>query len=243
LAEKNYHLENIEKIFTEIGGQFQTAPAEISKKLKSVRAFIFDWDGVFNNGEKVEGGSSVFSEVDSMGTNLLRFSHWLQYKQLPFTAVISGERNAAAFWFSNREHFSTNYYKVANKIEALDHFCKLHSLKHEEIAYVWDDVLDLSIAQVAGVSIAVGRKAAALFMKHVKENKLADYITGSHSGNFAVREACELIMGLRGVYDETISKRSAYGHIYREYADARNKVVTEFFTKGEKHIIAQDPKS
>lgn len=214
----------------------------MTKKLKKIKAYIFDWDGVFNNGEKVESGSSVFSEVDSMGTNLLRFSHWLEHGKLPFTAVISGERNSAAFWLCNREHYTSNYYKIAHKVDALDHFCKKHSLEHDEVAFVFDDALDLSIAHVCGLRILVKRNATPLFTGFVRDNKLADYVTGAESGHFALREASELLMGLRGNFDESVSKRSAYGNVYREYADARNKVVTSFYAKSDKGIVEQAPK-
>ncbi|HEY6162787.1 MAG TPA: phosphatase [Bacteroidia bacterium] len=236
-------MNNIEKIFTGIGGKFLTPYSEFEAKLKNIRAFIFDWDGVFNNGEKIEKGSSSFSEVDSMGTNLLRFSHWLQHQGLPFTAVISGERNSAAFWFCEREHFHGSYYKVANKIEALEHFCAQHQVKKEEVAYAFDDVLDLSIAKVAGIRILIGRKANPLFMQYAESQKYADYVTGCEAGNFPLREACELMMGVKGMYKETMDKRVAYDHIYRAYADDRNKVMTKFFTRTEKGIVEQDPRS
>jgi 3-deoxy-D-manno-octulosonate 8-phosphate phosphatase (KDO 8-P phosphatase) len=236
-------MTNLEELFTGLGGRFLVPPQEIGHKLKSIKAFIFDWDGVFNNGEKVEGGSSVFSEVDSMGTNLLRFSHWLQHKALPYVAVISGERNSAAFWLCTREHYHASYYKVAHKIEALDHFCSRFNLKYSEIAFVFDDVLDISIAEKAGLRIMVGRKSSPLFMEYMKDNKLADYITGSTSGSFAVREACELLIGLKEMYEETILKRNAYDAVYREYADTRNKVNTLFFTRTEKGIVELNPKS
>src|SRR5436853_3976192 len=45
---------------------------------------------------------------------------------------------------------------------------------------------------VCGIRILVNRKTAPLFIKYVKENKLADYITGAESGKFPVREGCEL---------------------------------------------------
>lgn len=234
-------MERIEKIFTGIGGTFLTSPKEITEKLKGIKAFIFDWDGVFNNGEKNENGSSTFSEVDSMGTNMLRFSYWLQQHQLPFTAIISGERNNASFAFSTREHFTAAYYKVMHKIEALDHFCNQHKIKHEEILYVFDDVLDISIARACGLRILVHRKHNPLFTEYIKTYNFADYITSAESGNFGVRESCELLMGLNGMYDEAISRRSANATIYRDYIKARNKVTTDFFTKSGDKVIAQQP--
>jgi len=47
---------NIPELFTSIGGRFISEPELISAKLKTIKAFIFDWDGVFNNGQKSAEG-------------------------------------------------------------------------------------------------------------------------------------------------------------------------------------------
>jgi 3-deoxy-D-manno-octulosonate 8-phosphate phosphatase (KDO 8-P phosphatase) len=57
------------------GGALLVASAgELRARLAGVRAFLFDWDGVFNTGLKSDGSPSGFSEADSMGTNLIRFA-------------------------------------------------------------------------------------------------------------------------------------------------------------------------
>ncbi len=58
-------------------GVFITDASVIQQKLKKIKAFIFDWDGVFNDGRKDIDGNSSFSEVDSMGVNMMRFSYYL----------------------------------------------------------------------------------------------------------------------------------------------------------------------
>ena len=79
----------------------------------NIKAFIFDWDGVFNNGQKNANSSSNFNETDSMGTNLLRYSYFLTNGVLPITAVISGEKNEAAFYFCERECFKFSFFKIS----------------------------------------------------------------------------------------------------------------------------------
>ena len=108
-------MNSVQKIYETIGAEFLISAEEIVKKHTEIKAFIFDWDGVFNTGEKLGSGSSSFTEIDSMGTNMLRFSYYLQNKQNPITAIISGERNESAFYFSEREHFNSSYFKVLHK--------------------------------------------------------------------------------------------------------------------------------
>ena len=65
------------KVFENNGGKFLISEALLISNLSRIKAFIFDWDGVFTNGEKDHELQSRFNEVDSMGTNLLRFSFFL----------------------------------------------------------------------------------------------------------------------------------------------------------------------
>jgi 3-deoxy-D-manno-octulosonate 8-phosphate phosphatase (KDO 8-P phosphatase) len=232
----------IQRIYQDMGAEFVTSAEEIAQKLNNIKAFVFDWDGVFNNGEKNGGGSSSFNEIDSMGTNLLRFSHYLKHKQLPQTALISGEKNESAFFFAQREHFNASYFKIANKKWALDHLCTIYGIQPNQICYFFDDVLDLSIAQQAGLRILISRKASALFTNYAKQNGLVDYITANESGNFAVREACEMLMGINNSFEEVITLRMHYDEVYQQYIQARNLPPTHFYTYNNRQIINADIK-
>ena len=125
-------------------GTFLADPALIRQKYFNAKAFVFDWDGVFNDGYKNENGSSFFSEIDSMGINLLRFNYYSVTKHLPVVAIVSGEKNHAAFKFAAREHFDAVYYKMTDKSQAFEHLCNKYSLYPSEIIWVFDDVPDLS---------------------------------------------------------------------------------------------------
>ncbi|MDP1727894.1 MAG: phosphatase [Bacteroidota bacterium] len=226
-----------ESIFTQIGGVFCTPAEKLTDKLKTIKAFVFDWDGVFNNAAKNENKSSTFNEADSMGTNMLRFSHYILNNKLPATAIISGEKNEMALYFCNREHFDACYYKIPDKIIALQNFCGLNQLKIEEVCYVFDDVLDLSIAAVCGVRILINRKANPLFKNYIVQNNFADYITAHESGNFAVREACELMIGLLGNYNQCMDERKDFTPLYATYLAQRQSGETGFFTQIDGVVI------
>jgi len=223
-----------------IGAEFITQQYKIAERLSTIKAFIIDWDGVFNTGEKQANGSSSFNEIDSMGTNLLRFSYFLKHIKLPLTAIISGEKNETAFYFSKREHFNSSYFKVSKKQIALEHFCKEHGIRPNEVCYFFDDVLDFPIATVAGLRIFISRKATWQLTRFVKQNQLADYITGSSSGQYAVREACEMLMTASGQFDQVINQRINYSDTYKQYVEARNATATLFFTLSNDEIKASE---
>ncbi len=229
-------MEEIEKLYTELGGRFITPFNEIKNKLQGIKAFIFDWDGVFNNGKKDTSGSSNFSEVDSMGTNLLRYSYFLKAGKMPLTVVISGEKNATAFYFCKRENFNSSVFKVPNKIPALNFICENENIKPSEVAYFFDDVLDLPIAEVCGLRILISQKINPLFTDHCIKNKLVDYISANSGGDHAVREVTELLIGLNGNYTEVINNRKNYDPNYRDYLEKRKQIVTKFYTLVESSI-------
>lgn len=227
---------DITEHFISLGGKFISKPELISEKLCSVKAFIFDWDGVFNNGEKQTNGSSNFSEIDSMGTNLLRFSYFLKNKKLPLTAVISGEKNETAFYFCERECFNYSFFRIPNKTDALKFICEKENIQPHEVAYFFDDVLDLSIAKICGVRVLVNRKANSLFLNFCIDNQLVDYLTAAESGNYAVREATELLIALNENFDSVINNRIDYTPDYASYIQNRRQVKTKFFTIKENVI-------
>ncbi|WP_018622428.1 phosphatase [Spirosoma luteum] len=226
-------MTDIERIFTDLGGQFITPIDALTQKLRAVRAIVFDWDGVFNDGIKTESGSSSFSEVDSMGTNLLRFGLWLQQdRQLPVAAIITGVTNTQSETLVRREHFHASYSQAKHKIDVLRHLLDQHNLQPHEVAFFFDDALDLSVAEVAGVRIMIRRQANPLFTQFVIANELVDYITGSESGQFAVREGCELLLGLLGKFDEVMNERLSYHPVYNDYYQQRQAIEPTYWTVG-----------
>lgn len=229
-------MKEIEELYTKLGGSFVTPIATIAQKLEGIKAYLFDWDGVFNSGQKSTNGGSNFSEVDSMGTNLLRYSHFLKHGAMPITAVISGEKNEAAFYFCERECFTYSFFKIANKAEALKFICKTENIAPQNVAYFFDDVLDIPIAEQCGLRMMVNQKANPLFANYCIKNKLVDYLSAAPGGQFAVRECTELLIGLNGNYSDVMDNRKNYSVSYKTYITQRRAVSTEIYTLKENGI-------
>lgn len=210
-------------------GSFLTPPLELQQKLARVKAYIFDWDGVFNNGTKDEHGFSPFSEVDAMGTNILRFCHYLRFSSIPYVAVISGEKNKASSILAQRERFHAVYSGFKHKKEALDHLCKKNGIAPQEVAFVFDDLLDLSVAAVSGVKIMVGRKANPILTEFVIGRRMVDYVTACAGGDHAVRETTELLGLLTGKLTQAFTHRMEFSAVYRQYLAERDKVKPAFY--------------
>lgn len=236
----NNSVEHTQHIFETKGGVFITPPFVLMEKMKNIKAIVFDWDGVFNDGNKGGGSHSGFSEIDSMGTNMLRFSNWLsQDKSLPISVIVTGASNEVAIDFAAREHFEKVYYGVTDKNEALKHLLTNCDLKPEEIAFFYDDILDVSIAQKVGVRVFIKSDAKIAFSEYVRHHKIADYITAFGGGEHGVREACEMLMNLNGNFTECIEERVAFSDTYSEYLKSRNSRSTAYYTRNQEGEILE----
>jgi 3-deoxy-D-manno-octulosonate 8-phosphate phosphatase (KDO 8-P phosphatase) len=206
------------------GGASIVAPVgDIRARLSGVRAFLFDWDGVFNTGRKSEGSPSGFSEADSMGTNLLRFAWWLRdQRSLPFTGILTGQDNPTAVRLAERERFQAVYRGFLNKRAALDDIQTRFDIRPERICFVFDDVLDLGVAEQCGLRILVRNGGAPLLAQYAEAEGLCEYVTGREGGAHAVRETAELLLGLTGDYQRVVTERASHSDLYRSYLDQRS---------------------
>ncbi len=220
-------MEKIEKQFCTLGGEFLTPPHHITKKYKKTKALIFDWDGVFNNGVKYSEGGSLFSEPDSMGVNMLRFDRWLVLNHIPYTFIITGANNLKAIEFAKREHFHGVFLNYKNKREALELITQQFSVAHDEIAFFFDDILDLELAHLCGLSFCIRRAASPTLLEYLRDEKTCDYISGNEGGQHAVREVSELLLGLNATFKSTIERRIAYEGAYSQYLAERKQIETE----------------
>lgn len=218
-------LIELESHFSDIGGQFLSSAFTIQERLAGIKAYLFDWDGVFNDGSKRGSEGSGFSEVDSAGLRLLRYAHYNRYGTIPQLGVITGAKNPSAVAFMESHQADMIYQRALKKGLALQHLKEHFNLKADEICYVFDDVLDLAIAREVGLRFCVGRLANPMFLGLVAGSDLADYITASQGNEHAVREVSELLVGLMGNYatvvEEFISGQEDYADFKRATAQTQ----------------------
>ena len=228
-----------EDIFKSNGGQFLIKPAHLQDKLHHIKAILFDWDGVFNSGEK-GGLPSSFSEVDSMGINMLRFGYYMMLGHIPYTAIITGETNQAAFRWASRENFDHVFYKVKHKVDLLPLLKENQNIAANEILFVFDDILDLSLAKLAGVRFLVNRKSNPLFNAYCIKHELCDYLTYSSGKENAIREISELALDFIGKFDSTIEERIQFDGIYSNFLQEKMSKVTSYLMSENGSFVEKD---
>ncbi len=222
----------LEARFAKLGGAFLTSPGVLHSRLKSIRGIVSDWDGVFNAGSKGEGATSTFGEPDSMGVNLLRYALYREHNRLPVAALITGQDNPSARAFAEREHFHAIYHGARAKTSAIEALCATHKLSSEQLICLFDDVNDLGMAFGCGIRVLVRRDASPLLHDYVARQGLCDYITAHPAERHAVREVCELLLGLLGAFDAVVASRVAMDPTYLGYFAARQSVPTQIIDCG-----------
>ena len=215
--------------FRDEGGIIHPECTALSEKANRIQLMVFDWDGVFNAGYKNQGPPEGFSEVDSMGVNLLRFSHWLKTSTILPCAIISGQNNTSAEYMAARENFNFIFSGYKNKAEAFGILCNESKTVAENAAYLFDDVLDLSVARLCGLRMMVKRSASPLLNDFAESRFLYDYRTAGDCRSFAVREACELLSALIYDFEKMLDLRISYSAEYKEYFSQRSEVIPRKF--------------
>ncbi|MBU6159280.1 MAG: phosphatase [Bacteroidetes bacterium] len=213
---------------SDMPGKLLMDAATFSSRISGIKAFLFDWDGVFNNGEKNIEGHSAYSETDSMGINMMRFHYHLLKNRMPVCAIISGEHNLLSYKWAKRDHLHAVYAGFKHKETALEDICTKYSLLPEEVLFVYDDVLDLSLAAKAGLRFLVHHAGNPAFESFCIRHQLADYVTRQEGGAHAVREISEVVMQHSGNYDLTIQHRMQYSKEYLAYLEERDRIETPF---------------
>jgi 3-deoxy-D-manno-octulosonate 8-phosphate phosphatase (KDO 8-P phosphatase) len=220
-------IAEIESLLSGLGAHFVVSIEDLQRRLERIEAFVFDWDGVFNRGEKGEGAPSSFSEPDSMGTNLLRYAFWRARGKLPVCAIVSGADNPTARSFARREHFTAVYTGFADKTVAFEKLESRYSVGRDTIAYLFDDANDFSAAAGCGLRCLVRRDASPLLREYAVTSGLVDYVTAARAGEYPVREVAEMLVGLFGDYRGVFGSRHAFDAEYQAYFSQRQAGDTE----------------
>ena len=178
--------------YTEIKGR-ETLKKE---KLKKIRLFIMDVDGVLTDGRIIRssdgGESKVFDVMDGTGITL---AHLAGIK----TAIISGRKSEVTSLQAMELGINEVHQVSGGKEEILDRLIDEYGLEEGEIAFMGDDLLDIPLLRRVGWAVAVSNA-------HAEVKKICHYVTRRSGGRGAVREAIEMIIRSQGNWEEVLEK-------------------------------------
>lgn len=188
--------------------------ANYKTKLRKIKAFAFDVDGVFTTGDVMclpETGDLVrtFNAKDGLG---LRIAYMNGYT----IAIITGGQSGSIekrFWPTLAHEV---YMGKRDKAPVFIEFCNKYNLRPEEVAYMGDDLPDIPVLKMCGL--------AACPSDAVQEVKdVCDYVSEYPGGRGAVRNLLEQVLKLQGkwilnppAYEKwREGKESEYREIYK----------------------------
>ena len=175
----------------------------LKKRAAKIKVMLMDVDGTIT-----DGSVSLLSQPDGSALEIKTFdAHDGQGLTLGRTAglrmgVITGRESAALRRRMNELNVEFVYEKQPQKIPAYEDILKKAGVREDEVAYLGDDLPDLTVMRRVGLAVAVGN--AAPEVKHA-----AHYTTARNGGKGAARELVELILKSKGIWDEMIDKARA----------------------------------
>ena len=160
----------------------------MNPKIKKIKMIISDVDGVWTDGSFYKGTDGQefkkFNVNDGVGVAMARAAGFK-------IALISGRYSPATEYRAKELNIKDVYNGGLNKIPAYEELKKKYNLIDSEIAYVGDDLIDISVMEKVGAPIAVSNAII-----NVKE--ISIYITKTAGGYGAFRESVSWIIDQQG---------------------------------------------
>jgi 3-deoxy-D-manno-octulosonate 8-phosphate phosphatase (KDO 8-P phosphatase) len=177
--------------------------AALKKRSAKISLLLMDVDGTMT-----DGGVTLLSQTDGSALEIKTFdAHDGQGLTLAHTAglrtgCITGRESAALLRRAQEMKMDFIYMKQPVKMPAYEEILAKAGVTDSAVAYVGDDLPDLPLLRRVGLAVAVGD--AVLEVK-----KAAHYTTKAVAGHGAIREAVELILKSKGIWEAMIDKARA----------------------------------
>lgn len=166
----------------------------LKNRFKKIKLLLLDVDGVLTDGRIIydsHGRDLKFFDVhDGLGVYLLKKAG---IETILVTAKGSKTIKPRALDMRVIEVIADVHYKAS----ILKRVMKKYHVKAQEICFVGDDLVDLSLMKKVGLAVAVVNACPDI-------KAVSHYITHKHGGRGAVREVSELILRTQKKWEKAI---------------------------------------
>lgn len=177
--------------------------AGLVRRARKIRLLLMDVDGVLTDGriwlQSWPDGSAHeikgFSAYDGAGLKIAR-SAGLR------TGIITGRESPATTRRGKEAGIEFVYQNRPEKLTAYKEILRRARVTDAQVAYVGDDLPDLSVMSKVGLAIAVANAAPEV-------KSVAHYVTRRHGGDGAVREVVEFVLKAQGKWAAAVKKARA----------------------------------
>lgn len=167
-----------------IGDMVKKISSTLRTKLKKIKLVVTDADGVLTDGGMYysKNGEELkkFNTKDGMAVELLG-------KANIGTIIVTRENSETVQQRGKKIKVLETIIGAHEKEKLLDPICQKYKVSPDEIAYVGDDVNDLSIMKRVGVSCAPLDSVETV-------KKIVDYVCEKKGGEGVLREVSEIIL-------------------------------------------------
>jgi 3-deoxy-D-manno-octulosonate 8-phosphate phosphatase (KDO 8-P phosphatase) len=161
-----------------------------------INLFGMDVDGVLTDGGIYYGGPDIelkrFHVHDGMGITMLRMAGII-----PF--IITARESRAVERRAGELGIEEVHQGIRDKLGCLTGIVERRGASLREVAFVGDDLSDLSVMRRVGLPIAVANARPEI-------KSIAAYVTGACGGGGGVRDACEYVLAEAGLLEEVVSR-------------------------------------
>jgi 3-deoxy-D-manno-octulosonate 8-phosphate phosphatase (KDO 8-P phosphatase) len=182
---------------------FRRISSALKKRSAQIELLLMDVDGTMT-----DGSVTLLSQTDGTALEIKTFdAHDGQGLTLAYTAglrtgCITGRESAALLCRAQEMKMEFIYMKQPLKMPAYEEILRKAGIPDSAVAYIGDDLPDIPLLRRAGLAIAVGNA-----VPEVKQ--AAHYTTKALPGHGAVREAIELVLRSKEIWEELLDKARA----------------------------------
>jgi 3-deoxy-D-manno-octulosonate 8-phosphate phosphatase (KDO 8-P phosphatase) len=175
----------------------------LKKRAAQITLVLMDVDGTMTN-----GSVTLLSQPDGSALEIKTFdAHDGQGLTLAQTAglrtgCITGRESAALLRRAHEMKMEFIYMKQPLKMPAYEEILHKAGVNDSAVAYIGDDLPDIPLLRRCGLAVAVCDAVPEV-------KKAAHYTTKAVAGRGAVREAIELILKSKGIWEEMLDKARA----------------------------------
>lgn len=164
------------------------------EKIKHIKAFVLDVDGVLTNGMLMmtESGEQLrqFNIKDG-------YALQLAIKRGFKIAIVSGARSKGVEHRLKGLGIKDVYLGLDSKTEAYQEFISKNSLSSEQVLFMGDDIPDLQLMKLAGLAVC-----PADAVEEIKS--FSHYISSRKGGEAFVRDIIEKVLKVQNLWADTL---------------------------------------
>ena len=175
----------------------------LKKRAAQISLILMDVDGTMT-----DGSVTLLSQNDGTALEIKTFdAHDGQGLTLAHTAglrtgCITGRESSALLRRAHEMKMEFIYMKQPVKMPAYEEIIQKAGVSDSAVAFIGDDLPDIPLLRRVGLAVAVGDAVPEV-------KKVAHYTTKALAGHGAIREAIELILKSKGIWEAMIDKARA----------------------------------